>query len=67
MSKLLKQEPQFVFKDGHAQSVILNILDFQNLLELAEDREDLKELKQMRKKGLRFRSFDEFLKEHPVR
>lgn len=47
-------------------AVILDIDVYKGLLERLEDIEDLKILEEMRKKPLKFRKLEEFLKEyHP--
>jgi len=63
MSKLLRDKPQVVMKNGKPNAVIINIRDYQNMLERLEDKEDLADLEKMRKGGLHFRKFDEFLAE----
>jgi len=44
--------------------VILDIDEYQRMLERLEDIDDLKMLKLMRDKPLKFRSLEDFLKEH---
>jgi hypothetical protein len=44
--------------------VIIDIKDYQRLLERLEDKEDLADLEKMRKGSLHFRKFDDFLAEH---
>lgn len=63
MSKALKEEPQFIIKEGKPTAVILNIGDYEELLQRVEDSEDLAELRRLRKTTLKFRPFEEFLKE----
>ena len=63
MSKALTEKPQFIIKAGKPTAVILNIRDYEELLERVEDAEDLAELKRLRKTTLKFRPFEEFLKE----
>jgi prevent-host-death family protein len=64
MSKILKSRPQVVIKNGRPNAVIIDIKDYQNLLERLEDKEDLADLQKMRKGTLHFRKFDDFLAEH---
>ena len=45
-------------------AVILEIEEYQKLLERLEDIEDLKLLEDMRKKPLKFRPLEEFIKEY---
>jgi len=63
MSKALTKKPQFIIEGGKPTAVILNIRDYEELLERIEDAEDLAELRQLRKMPLKFRPFEEFLKE----
>ena len=64
MSKLLKTKPQLVMKNGKPNAVIIDIKDYQKMLERLEDKEDLADLAKMRKGGLHFRNLDDFLSEH---
>ena len=63
MSKALTKKPQFIIERGKPIAVILNIRDYEELLQRVEDTEDLTELRQLRKTTLKFRPFEEFLKE----
>jgi prevent-host-death family protein len=65
--KVRRKKPQIVVRDGQPVAVILDIDHYQELLERLEDMEDLKILAAMRKKPLRFRKLEEFLKEYPGR
>lgn len=57
------KEPEIVLKRGKPVSVILDIKQYEEMLERLEDIEDLKYLENIRKKPLKFRSLDDFLKE----
>jgi hypothetical protein len=49
-----------------AYAVILDIDEYRRMLERLEDLEDLNMLKEMRKRPLKFRKLEDFLKEyHP--
>ena len=50
-------------RGGKATAVILSIDEYRKLLERVEDAEDLKTLKAMRKRPLKFRKLDDFLKD----
>jgi PHD/YefM family antitoxin component YafN of YafNO toxin-antitoxin module len=64
--KAKKRTPEIVLKEGKPAAVILDIDEYRKMLERLEALEDLKALKEMRKRPLRFRKLDEFLKEyHP--
>lgn len=64
MATKKKKPAEIVLRDGKPSAVILDIDEYQRMLELLEDVVDLKMLKSMRKKALKFRSLDEFLKEY---
>jgi PHD/YefM family antitoxin component YafN of YafNO toxin-antitoxin module len=48
---------------GKPTAVILSIEEYRKLLERVEDAEDRKTLKAMRKRPLKFRKLDDFLKD----
>lgn len=55
-------KPQVVVKNGKPVSVLLDIADYESLLELAEQREDLKAIRAMKKRDWETISFDEYLR-----
>jgi PHD/YefM family antitoxin component YafN of YafNO toxin-antitoxin module len=61
-----RKAPEIVLKEGKPSAVILDIDEYRRMLERLEDLEDLNLLKEMRKKPLKFRKLEDFLKEyHP--
>lgn len=60
--KIRRKEPEMIVRNGKPSAVILPIAEYEELLERAEDASDLKRLDDMRKKPLKFRSLDEFIK-----
>lgn len=62
--KAEKRPPDIVFREGKPTAVILDIDEYQEMLERLEDMEDLMMLREMRKESLRFRKLDEFLAEY---
>ncbi len=58
-----RKYPEIVMRGGKPTAVILGIEDYRKLLEQAEDAQDLRALKAMRKKPLKFRKLDDFLKD----
>ncbi len=58
-----RKDPEIMMRGGKPTAVILGIEDYRKLLEQAEDAQDLKMLKAMRKKPLKFRKLDDFLKD----
>lgn len=63
-SKARRRAPEIVLKEGKPAAVILDIDEYQEMLERLEDAEDLKILEKMRKKPLSFRKLEEFLEEY---
>jgi len=61
--KIKRKRPEIVVKDGKPVAVILDIDEYQEILERLEDAEDLAMLQEMRKKPLEFKKVDDFLKE----
>lgn len=59
-----RKVPEVVIRNGKPTAVILDIEEYQEMLERLEDNEDLKALKSMRKKPLAFRKLEEFLREY---
>jgi PHD/YefM family antitoxin component YafN of YafNO toxin-antitoxin module len=62
--KAKRRPPDIVFREGKPAAVILDIDEYQEMLERLEDMEDLMMLREMRKEPLRFRKLDEFLAEY---
>jgi hypothetical protein len=58
-----RMDPEIVMRGGKPTAVILGIDEYRELLERAEDAEDLKMLTEMRKRPLKFRKFEDFLKD----
>jgi PHD/YefM family antitoxin component YafN of YafNO toxin-antitoxin module len=58
-----RKDPEIVMRGGKPTAVILGIDEYRELLERAEDAEDLKTLREMRKRPLKFRKFEDFLKD----
>ncbi len=63
-TKNKKKSHEIILKDGEPKAVILDIEEYQEMLERLEDMDDLKILQRMRKKPLRSRKFEEFTKEY---
>jgi PHD/YefM family antitoxin component YafN of YafNO toxin-antitoxin module len=59
--------PEIILREGKPRAVILDIDDYQQMLERLEDTEDLRELERMRKGSMSFRKLDDFLKEYSPR
>jgi len=63
-SKNKRKTPEVVLREGKPAAVILEIGEYRKMLERLDDIEDLKMLKEMRKKPLKFRKLENFLKEY---
>ncbi|MFW6162893.1 MAG: type II toxin-antitoxin system Phd/YefM family antitoxin [Planctomycetota bacterium] len=59
-----RKSPAIVYEDGEPTAVIVDIDDYQELLERAEDADDLQALQEMRRRPLQFRKLSDFLAEH---
>ncbi|MCL4485693.1 MAG: type II toxin-antitoxin system Phd/YefM family antitoxin [Nitrospirae bacterium] len=64
MESLLKSKPRFVYEEGKPKEVILDIRDWETVLERLEDIEDLAYLESIKNKPLEYRDFEDFMKEH---
>lgn len=62
-----RKEPEIILRNGKPAAVILEIDKYREMLERLEDAEDLKILMEMRKRPLRFRKLEEFLREYAPR
>lgn len=54
---------QVVLRDGKPKAVVLDIKEYERLLETAEEKEDLAELRRMKKRKTVFRELKAFLQE----
>jgi PHD/YefM family antitoxin component YafN of YafNO toxin-antitoxin module len=63
-TKVKKKNPEIILRDGKPAAIILDIGEYQELLERLEDAEDLEILQRMRKRSLKFRKLEDFLKEY---
>ena len=58
-----RKDPEIVMRGGKPAAVILDIEEYRELLERAEDMDDLKMLREMRKRPVKFRKLEEFLRD----
>jgi PHD/YefM family antitoxin component YafN of YafNO toxin-antitoxin module len=63
--KARKKEPEIVIREGKPSAVILDIDEYQKMLERLEDMDDLRLLEKIREKPLKFRKLGDFLMERP--
>jgi len=62
--KTKRKEPEIIFRGGKPVAVIIDIDEYQEMLERLEDAEDLKILAEMRQKPLKFKKLEDFLAEY---
>jgi PHD/YefM family antitoxin component YafN of YafNO toxin-antitoxin module len=62
-----RKEPEIILRNGRPAAVILDIEKYREMLERLDDAEDLKALAEMRKRPLKFRRLEEFLREFSPR
>jgi len=63
-SRAKKKAPEVVLREGRPAAVILDIDEYKQILERLEDIEDLRMLEAVRKRPLKFKRLDDFLKEY---
>ena len=61
MNIVRRKKPDFIIRGGKPVAVIIDIDEYQEILNILEDIEDSKELAGMRKKTSKFRDLDDFL------
>jgi PHD/YefM family antitoxin component YafN of YafNO toxin-antitoxin module len=59
--KAKRKEPEIIFREGKPAAVILDIDDYQEMLERLEDADGLKILVEMRQKPLIFKKLEDLL------
>jgi PHD/YefM family antitoxin component YafN of YafNO toxin-antitoxin module len=59
----VKGRPDIILRNGKPAAVILDIVQYQEMLQRLEDVEDLKMLRAMRRRPLKFRKLEDFLRE----
>ena len=57
-----RKRVELVVRNGKPSAVILDVDEYRKMLEHLEDMEDLKELQAMRRKPLKFRRLEDFLR-----
>ena len=62
--KVKRKKPEIILKGGKPRAVILDIGEYQEMLERLEDVEELRALQEMRGKPLRFKRLEDFLDEY---
>jgi PHD/YefM family antitoxin component YafN of YafNO toxin-antitoxin module len=57
------RNPDIILRDGKPAAVILDIVQYEEMLQRLEDVEDLRTLRAMRRRPLKFRKLEDFLRE----
>jgi hypothetical protein len=60
--KLRRPDPEIVLRNGKAAAVILDIAQYEDLLERVEDTHDLARLRAMRATPVHYKKLDDFLR-----
>ena len=64
--KTQRRDPEVILRHGRPAAVILDIEEYQKILERLEDVEDIESLEKMKRRPLKFRKLEDFLKDyHP--
>ena len=58
------KSPEIIVRNGKPAAVILEMDEYQEMLERLDDVDDLRALAELRKKPLKFRKLEDFLKEY---
>jgi len=59
--KTKRKPPEIILRDGKPAAVIVDIDEYQEMVERLEDLDDLRMLEELRKKPLKFRKLEDFL------
>ena len=62
--KVKRKNPEIILRDGKPAAVIIDINEYQEILERLEDMEDVRVLEDMKRKPLKFRKLEDFLNEY---
>jgi PHD/YefM family antitoxin component YafN of YafNO toxin-antitoxin module len=66
-TKSKRKQPEIIFRGGKPAAVILDIKRYQEMIEQLDDVEDRRILTEMRKRPLKFRKLEDFLREYSPR
>jgi len=62
--RMRRKSFEVILRDGKPRAVIVDIKEYEKILERLEDKEDLEILKKIRKEPLKFRKLKDFLKDY---
>ena len=66
MTQTKTKRPDIIFREGRPAAVILDIDEYEELLEQLEDTDDLAYLRELRSKPMEFMTLTELLMERPA-
>ena len=66
MTQTKTKRPDIIFREGRPAAVILDIDEYEELLEQLEDTDDLAYLRELRSKPMEFMPLTELLMERPA-
>ena len=64
--RVKRKNPEIILRDGKPTAVIIDIDEYQEMLERLEDAEDLRVLDEMRRQPLKFKKLEDFLNEYTL-
>jgi len=62
--RVKRKSPEIILRDGKPAAVIIDIDEYQEMLERLEDAQDLRVLEEMRSKPLKFKRLEDFLNQY---
>ena len=64
--RVKRKNPELILRDGKPTAVIIDMDEYQEMLERLEDAEDLRVLDEMRRQPLKFKKLEDFLNEYTL-
>ena len=64
--RVKRKNPEIILRDGKPTAVIIDMDEYQEMLERLEDAEDLRVLDEMRRQPLKFKKLEDFLNEYTL-
>lgn len=66
MPETKSRRPDVIYREGKPTAIILDINEYEELIEQLEDAEDLAYIRELKKKELEFESLEGILRERPA-
>ena len=64
--RVKRKNPELILRGGKPTAVIIDMDEYQEMLERLEDAEDLRVLDEMRRQPLKFKKLEDFLNEYTL-